>query len=685
MKWSRWDLKRTREKYRNCNLRQSKESKIKRRSPEQDQKLFGKYQNQRKNVKRKFRPGKREREIQKEQNKETKFNKNTDEESEVEESVHKADKEVQRDKGIGTESEEVRIPGLGMDPVMGDISSMRSLINNLTIKKFEFTDEEWNTIMENTEYEVCMADDPYYFEEERLIKMNDERGARCMRSPCFLPLEKISENRIDLKAFEKLPIKPSHTTKDAWSWIQSDRILKHMYGYKQEKKKVSRSMMDDLFMLRECGVLTNVELSEQISHLVRLFKVPKKNGLSRLIADCRDINNLLPKPGDMCLPNIHNIIDSVLEHKWVIQFDGKNFFYQFGLSGGAEKAFPVGIGNKRGKFEKYFLNVLPMGFKYAPIIAQHTANLIVENVLHITGGVGFAWVDNFIFCADTEEQAIEMGRVFKEIAKIVNMEIKEEGKATQKTEILGIHFDLVENRISPTETQLGILKDRKQSLKKGISIRRTVGAIGVALWCLYVISRAPLALYNEVLESLSQIGKCMFDKAEAWDNTLPEKFYHFIPYIEGVLDDAMRSKYCKPVDNGDNSGFIWTDASELAVGVVLEANGRSVGWSYGRERKIPIFANELLTGVESLVSIKQKYLIMDNTSAVRALYKGHSKSRGGNVILKKFVQSWGSGQVHVAWVPTLAQRADDLSRNHFECTGHMDIAPLLKQVRWVTK
>ena len=151
------------------------------------------------------------------------------------------------------------------------------------------------------------------------------------------------------------------------------RIVDNLQGPILGKNFVSRHLLREMPQLVENGIFSEVDKhSTRIN--VPLFKVPKSGAMnSRLIGDCRALNKLLPRPGDMRLPLIERVLFAMLEPRFLFQRDGKSFFYQFELHESFANVLCSKVGDQRGLFKTFRWNVLPMGFSFAPGIAQHTS------------------------------------------------------------------------------------------------------------------------------------------------------------------------------------------------------------------------------------------------------------------------------------------------------------------------
>ncbi|KAJ9459017.1 Cyclic nucleotide-gated cation channel subunit A [Diplonema papillatum] len=134
-------------------------------------------------------------------------------------------------------------------------------------------------------------------------------------------------------------------------------------------------------------------------------------------------------------------VDLLLGWKFVAACDAKSFFYQIPLDPGVRNFFTVNLSSARGVFKSFRLKRLPMGFSWAPAIAQRIATCLA----HLVGG--FAWVDNFFFGADHQDELQQKIARFQSILSYVNLEIKEPLVAVRELVALGMQFDLVNRSV----------------------------------------------------------------------------------------------------------------------------------------------------------------------------------------------------------------------------------------------
>lgn len=509
------------------------------------------------------------------------------------------------------------------------------------------------------------------------------RKIRPARQVCEAPLATITCNRIDLNALTRLPIPPTPEARRAWSMLTGRAIRQAMVKPLPRKcQKVSRKLSkQDIQHLQEWGVFS---VSGRVDLVHPVFKVPKATE-SRLIMDCRALNELLPKPGNMGLESLHSILDGMLRGNYMAQVDGKSYFYQFPLDLDAQKLFGAQLGAQRGAFIQMMMAVLPMGFSFAPFISQQTSNHLIRNV-DLRDSFGAAWVDNFLFSADSEQECWRVLNDFLAVCKKVNVEIKEaQPTVTTRMQALGIIIDSQEKSISVSEEMATSLQEAYENWNSTPTPRRFYAWAGTVLWVAYAVMRIPLCWLEPLLAHMSEIGK---DRApNKWDE-------HYEPgedlrrVAREWTDKSKEAQWIRG-ETSPTVGSFWSDASDSGMGLIVEGQ-EELWWMAEPLKEAPIYVAELLMAAVGLMRQDARghrtTMKVDNSAAVSTLLRGHSSSKAGNLIMRKLTAATQLDGHQVVWVPSEAQRADALSRG--EWSGESKIAyvtPRGSTVRWSTR
>jgi len=219
------------------------------------------------------------------------------------------------------------------------------------------------------------------------------------------------------------------------------------------------------------------------------FLVRKKNGSGRFIVDARPINSAQKPPPDMGLPRIGAIIRDVLRHDRAAKTDGVSYFYQFPLASGIRPYFKIRLSGKRGHYANLQLKRMPMGWKYAPMIAQRVSN-------HLIDGLGRAWLDDFILLG-TQESFSENRAQFLDRLRHYNVEVDDvELAPTEQLKALGLEFDLVSKRYRLDPDWVAKRSDHLDAYMASTgptTVRHFLEVMGCLIWASYAC-KIPLAV-----------------------------------------------------------------------------------------------------------------------------------------------------------------------------------------------
>ena len=82
----------------------------------------------------------------------------------------------------------------------------------------------------------------------------------------------------------------------------------------------------------------------------------------------------------MGLPRIHDVIKRILAANAAGKTDGVSYFYQFEMAPSIREHFTCRLGGMRGEIRRMRFKRMPMGWKFAPLIAQQTSNVLIKDL-----------------------------------------------------------------------------------------------------------------------------------------------------------------------------------------------------------------------------------------------------------------------------------------------------------------
>ena len=122
------------------------------------------------------------------------------------------------------------------------------------------------------------------------------------------------------------------------------------------------------------SVLGERGLEEMVMAWVRLTFVPKGEEFLRVILNARRVNKAFKKPTRFKLPSVEELLNIMFafENPYYVLGDFRHWFYQLSTNRRLRRMFGV----KCGTLER-LLNVVPMGWSWAPRVAQAVTMMIV--------------------------------------------------------------------------------------------------------------------------------------------------------------------------------------------------------------------------------------------------------------------------------------------------------------------
>ena len=539
------------------------------------------------------------------------------------------------------------------------------------IEPLFFTPTEWDVLCGGRDEPVVVPiGDLYYGPGSVHVNVQEGgviRKVRPSRSICVRPLAPISTARLDLGAFESLPIPPSPLVRSWWRWLQGRTIaeaLKHPVTTSSISRRLDNQDISDMYRWEV------MEKGHAKCHLPA-FKVPKGDE-ARLILDCRPLNDALPKPGDMGLPNLHDVLNNLVESQYLARVDARSYFYQFLLDSEARSYFGCRLAARRGKVSHSRFIKLPMGYKMAPGISQHTSNLVQENV--DTDAYKTNWVDDFLYGAKSLPEIEDAVAKLQAVALHVGMDLKEP-EIGRVLKILGVRIDTQAGTISPTSESIHTLAELASA--RTYTPRSVFRLMGTALWLVYAISRKPLCLFEAAISVMRAVVPT---NLRDWDKVVTLTSAQILA-LDDVRCAAQDARFDRWGERYDTVRW-WSDASDEGIGWV---QGRHE-WCAATTGMVDIFARELLAGATALVNAERwrqcAKLMIDNTAAFKALIKGLSSSQKGNIILRRLYTSQITQRHECGWVPTGEQLADQPSRLKPFVKSEAPPEPNFTVIRW---
>ena len=229
-----------------------------------------------------------------------------------------------------------------------------------------------------------------------------------------------------------------------------------------------------------------------------LFKVPEAEKLRfRVVHHPFVWNAVLPEPPPLRFTTIAKVKNLVLK-EFCAQFDFTKFYYQFRLSPAVAALFEFRVGERN-----FCMQRLPMGLKWACIVANKTTQFLVDLALQETkvNVSADVYIDNVKFASESEVQLKTVSRSFERICAYYDVTIGERSSA-QESVYRGILYDHKRSQISISPRTLHKLQRRIPK-----SWAQWESSIGMMIHCMQILGM-PMAKAFQLLVWFTKKQKC---------------------------------------------------------------------------------------------------------------------------------------------------------------------------------
>jgi hypothetical protein len=302
---------------------------------------------------------------------------------------------------------------------------------------------------------------------------------------------------------------------------------------------------------------------------------------------------------------------------------------------------------------------MPMGFSWAPCIAQRTSNTLVR-------GCGLCWVDNFLILGKDAEDYGQKRNTFLERARSVGLKLDDVELAPRRGgTALGVEFDLIQKRYRMDPQWVARTIEKLGSFQKenAISILDLYTVCGTLIWRSQVMGEK-LCKIPHIMALLGAAAKRVA-AGGWWTDLIPipkEAALEFTGELNALQENRWKDRLQIP--EGDTAQ-VWSDASNsysmymvLFRGVVMAAERKEV--PAGEH----IYYSELKVAVDGVtrayeLGFRKIQENIDNAPAGQALERGVSTNFSANRILQRIPHD---ALLTVKWWSTIEQLADPWTR-----------------------
>lgn len=369
-----------------------------------------------------------------------------------------------------------------------------------------------------------------------------------------------------------------------------------------------RSAPQDIIEKLRHSIIEPSSTTTQGYVLNSMFLVPKNETISRVILDCRTLNELCAKPPHVAFAPMTDIFEILrfFNSAYLVTGDFRHWFYQIPLAPALRGLFSF-----KDREDIFRLKVWAMGFSWSPFISQSLSMELGRRAIELQSGwfaipsgeslespppfwiisirqtdscslskndiIGFLtfWYDNLFACMDSEANQMTMANNMKLTAKGANAEWKlPKGEvATHKdaftysheqVDFLGICF----TRGSHADDWLWHhLHDSIESWKKLSSQTKTwrlaAQLVGIITWD-WTVSNTPRGTRKEVFDIARIIGLRRLEGPQ-WDfktdSSMGDKQWEtLLGNFELVIANEDRHQYRRIAANYSRTTYIASDA-----------------------------------------------------------------------------------------------------------------------------
>jgi hypothetical protein len=375
------------------------------------------------------------------------------------------------------------------------------------------------------------------------------------------------------------------------------------------------------------------------------FKVDKKNSLARLIINATNINAAQGDPLPILLDSIHHIATAIAESEMVMTVDALSYFYQFRLHPGVARFFGLNVNNSRGRASRRAFNRLPMGWKFAPAIAQRTSRFLLALLKRRLAHLSFAahvWLDNFIFGCKTGDAEIIMS-TFKQICQEFNVALHKE---EYHKEFLGLQKQ--GNAVFLSQKLIEKWSVAISRLSAPHSVRVAAQALGYAFYAGFLTNVATGHLSHLARRLAATVDLYGWEGGLAMNEELRQSLEAFVEQVRAKeirvvpFDEVLAADI---FSDASLAGWAFSSIDEEGEPVVFH------GLFYDQNERI--FLRELRTALMALLNSARLHrfvrLHVDNTAVMFCLRSQRSPNATANEWIRRVLEVLPASFAYQVW------------------------------------
>ena len=399
-------------------------------------------------------------------------------------------------------------------------------------------------------------------------------------------------------------------------------VLFPTYTKTSEKYEVLRREVKDLLTKQAIEEVVNPENSP--GFYSRLFVVPKKDGKWRPIIDLSPLNRLV-RCDHFKMETTASVLSAVIKGQWMTSIDLKDAYFQIPMHPSSRKFLRFVFEGKIFQFR-----ALCFGLCTAPLVFT-TAMRPVMAILHLRGVRAHYYLDDWLILGNSKSDTENNTKVVMSLTSVLGLRVnltKSELTPTTRITYLGTVIDSVLFRAFPSPERV----DRFLRLAE----RFCLEAAPTALEWLKVLGHLA-SLEKLVAGGRRHIRPLQFQLKEQWVRRQDRHQRIFLSeecrQALGWWRSLSRLQEGIPLDQVSVDHVIYTDASKVGWGAVLDRLQASGLWSY-QESLLHINVLELeavargLSEFADFLKDSTVAVMSDNATVVSYLNKqGGTRSR----------------------------------------------------------
>ena len=420
------------------------------------------------------------------------------------------------------------------------------------------------------------------------------------------------------------------------------------------RRGISHHMLSHKEKLLRRGVIRE---ATRVRAITSFFTVAKKSGRLRLVVDGRRVNALMKRIPPMELPAIQEVLLYLMSNKFFCTVDGVSYFYQFGISVEVGELFCANLAGTKGEFVPVALTRMPMGWSWAPAIAQKASNVLLQGK---DGPLGICWVDNFVFAGRTRHEVLENFRQFLVRADAANVKLdSREPEVMEVGEILGMLVDLPNGRLRMSDKWA--VKVSALAPAKWMTPRQIYTLSGNGIWQ-STVGRTPLCRWSTCVDLVRRMATGIHAGLD-WDTPVrltPEE----VRELQRWHTVMKENEWVTYSPESAPTKHVWSDASDREWAWVVtgleDEHEESARQGVFTHPEWHIFVKEAYAancGVQATRGTP-RLLLIDNQPLVFAIMRRLSS----NKMVNEWMSTWDWENISVRWVPTTEQKADKYTR-----------------------